>query len=362
MNIAIVGTRGIPNRYGGFERFAEQIASRFADHGHRVTVYCRRAFTSPDDVYDRRVRRVIVPSLHQKHLDTWVSTLFAAVHVAFTDNDIVLLCNVANSPFAYIPRLFGKPVVLNVDGLDRKREKWAGLGAQVLHLCEWMSSFSSNQLVTDARAIHDYYLQKYGSESVVIGYGSEMPAGDYNLNGFNLESGRYVLYVSRLEPENNPDLVLRSWRNVRSDWPLVMVGDNPYDSGYIERLKALGDERVHFTGAIYGDGYWALQKHAGVFVFACEIGGVHPALIEAMAASNPVLYLDTPENAEAAGDAAIRYNKSEADLAAKLQALLDDAKERDQLAARAKQRADELYRWETIAEKYEKVFAGLVKK
>ena len=362
MNIAIVGTRGIPNRYGGFERFAEQISSRFADHGHRVTVYCRRAFTRPDDVYDKRVRRVIVPSLHQKHLDTWVSTFFAAVHVAFTDNDVVLLCNVANSPWAYIPRLFGKPVVLNVDGLDRKREKWRGLGAQVLHFCEWMSSFSSNQLVTDAKAIHDYYLAKYGSESAVVGYGSEMPTGDYNLNGLDLDPGRYVLYVSRLEPENNPDLVLRSWRNVRSDWPLVMVGDNPYDSGYIERLKALGDDRVRFTGAIYGDGYWALQKHAGVFVFACEIGGVHPALIEAMAASNAVLYLDTLENAETAGDAAIRYDKSEEDLAAKLQSLLDDAQAREQLATRAKQRADALYRWEAIAEKYEKLFAQLAGK
>jgi glycosyltransferase involved in cell wall biosynthesis len=362
MNIAIVGTRGIPNRYGGFERFAEQISSRFADRGHRVTVYCRRAFTRPDDVYDRRVRRVIVPSLHQKHLDTWVSTFFAAVHVAFSDNDIVLLCNVANSPFAYIPRLFGKPVVLNVDGLDRKREKWAGLGAQVLHFCEWLSSFTSSQLVTDAKAIHDYYLAKYKSESVVIGYGSEMPAGDYSLNGLNLEPERYVLYVSRLEPENNPELVLRSWRNVRSEWPLVMVGDNRYDPGYIERLKSLGDERVRFTGAIYGEGYWALQKHAGIFVFSCEIGGVHPALIEAMAAGNPVLYLDTPENTETAGDAAIRYNKSEAELTSKLQALLDDSAARGELAIRAKQRADALYRWDAIAENYEQVFARLVTK
>jgi glycosyltransferase involved in cell wall biosynthesis len=362
MNIAIVGTRGIPNRYGGFERFAEQISSRFADHGHRVTVYCRRAFTSPDDVYDQRVRRVIVPSLHQKHLDTWVSTLFAATHVAFSDNDVVLLCNVANSPFAYIPRLFGKPVVLNVDGLDRKREKWKGLGAQVLHFCEWLSSFTSSQLVTDAKAIHDYYLAKYHSESAVIGYGSEMPKDDYSLNGMNLEAGRYVLYVSRLEPENNPDLVLRSWRDVRSDWPLVMVGDNPYDTGYLDRLKAMGDERVRFPGAIYGDGYWALQQHAGLFVFACEIGGVHPALIEAMAASNPIVYLDTPENSETAGDAAIRYEKSEADLTVKLQTLLDDEPGRQQLGMRAKQRADALYRWEAIAEKYEKIFAGLVKK
>lgn len=361
MKIAIVGTRGIPNRYGGFERFAEQISSRFADQGHDVTVYCRRAFVRPDDVYDRRVRRVIVPSLHQKHLDTWVSTFFAAVRVAFSDADVVLLCNVANSPFAYIPRLFGKPVVLNVDGLDRKREKWKGLGAQVLHFCEWMSSFSSTRLVTDARAIHDYYLAKYGSESTVIGYGSEMPTGDDSLNGFNLESGRYVLYVSRLEPENNPDLVLRSWRNVRSDWPLVVVGDNPYDRGYLERMKSLGDERVRFTGAIYGDGYWALQKHAGVFVFACEIGGVHPALIEAMALNNAVLYLDTPENAETAGDAGVKYEKSEEDLAAKLQGLLDDPAARQQLAARAKQRADALYRWDAIAEKYEKLFEELIR-
>ncbi len=361
MKIAIVGTRGIPNRYGGFERFAEQISSTFADHGHRVTVYCRRAFTRPDDEYDKRVRRVIVPSVHQKHLDTWVSTFFAAVHVAFTDNDVVLLCNVANSPFAYIPRLFGKPVVLNVDGLDRKREKWAGLGAQVLHLCEWMSSFSSSQLVTDAKAIHDYYLAKYQSDSVVIGYGSEMPAGDYNLNGLNLESGRYVLYVSRLEPENNPDLVLRSWRDVRTDWPLVIVGDNRYDPGYLERLKAMGDERVRFTGAIYGDGYWALQKHAGIFVFACEIGGVHPALIEAMAAGNPVLYLDTPENAETAGAAATCYAKSEQDLRNKLQVLLDDPGARLELAGRAKKRAAALYRWEAIAKKYENIFTKLVK-
>src|SRR6202162_4621445 len=111
MKIAILGTRGIPNRYGGFERFAEQISSTFADHGHQVTVYCRRAFTRPDDFYDRRVRRVMVPTLHQNHLSAWLGPFFAAVHVAFSDNDVVLLCNVANSPFAYIPRLFGKPVV-----------------------------------------------------------------------------------------------------------------------------------------------------------------------------------------------------------------------------------------------------------
>jgi glycosyltransferase involved in cell wall biosynthesis len=257
--------------------------------------------------------------------------------------------------------MFGKPVVLNVDGLDRKREKWAGLGAWVLHVCEWLSSFSSTRLVTDARAIHDYYLEKYHSQSMVIGYGSEMPPGEYSLNGFNLQPGRYVLYVSRLEPENNPDLVLRGWQRVRTDWPLVVVGDNSYDPGYIERLKSLGDKRVNFTGAIYDGGYWALQANAAIFVFACEIGGVHPALIEAMAASNAVLALDTPENSETAGDGALLYTKSEDDLAAKLQLLLDDSEIRSQLATRAKQRADRLYRWNRIADKYEKLFQDIVR-
>jgi glycosyltransferase involved in cell wall biosynthesis len=361
LKIAIVGTRGIPNRYGGFEQFAEKVSSQLADRGHDVTVYCRNPFTTPKDEYDRRVRRMILPSIHQKHLDTWSSGLISIAHVAFSDNHVVLLCNVANSPFAWLPRIFGKPVVLNVDGLDRRRDKWNALGQTALHVCEWLSIFTPNRVVTDAKSIRDYYLERYGKESTVIGYGSDIPARDLSLDGFNLQPGRYVLYVSRLEPENNPDLVLAAWRKVRSDWPLVMVGDNRYDAGYPARLKAQADDRVMFTGAIYGDRYWALQKHAGVFVFACEVGGVHPALIEAMASENPVLYLGSPENNETAGDAAVRYTKSAEDLADKLQKLLDDPIERQHWAELAVEHARRHYRWDEVADKYEKLFEELRK-
>lgn len=360
MKIAIVGTRGIPNKYGGFEQFAEKVSSTLTNHGHKVTVYCRKPFTSPDDVYDRRVRRVILPSIHQKHLDTWSSGLLSAIHVAFSENDVVLLCNVANSPFAWIPRLFGKPVVLNVDGLDRRRGKWNAFGRAVLHVCEWLSTFTPTRVVTDAESIHDYYRDRYGKDSTVIGYGSDMPAGELSVDRFNLQPGRYVLYVSRLELENNPEVVLSAWRKVRTDWPLVMVGDNRYDSGYLDRLRQQNDERVMFLGAIYGDGYWALQKHAGIFVFACEVGGVHPALIEAMAAGNAVLYLESSENDGTAGDAAVRYSKSADDLAEKLQALLDDAAAREHWAARAVAHANRLYRWDAVAEKYERLLQEVV--
>ena len=362
MKIAIVGTRGIPNRYGGFEQFAEKVSSQLADRGHEVTVYCRKPFTTPDDEYDYRIRRIILPTIHQKHLDTWSSGLLSSVHAAFSDNDVVLMCNVANSPFAWVPRLFGKAVVLNVDGLDRRRGKWNALGRAALHVCEWMSTLTPTRVVTDAKPIHDYYRQRYGKNSTVIGYGSDIPSGDLDVGPFDLSSRRYVLYVSRLEPENNPELVLAAWRKVRTDWPLVMVGDNRYDAGYLERLKSQADERVRFTGAIYGDGYWVLQKHAGIFVFACEVGGVHPALIEAMAAQNPVVYLDSPENNETAGDAAIQYSKSADDLAAKLQLLLDDPEERQRWSKLAAVRANELYRWDDVAAKYEQLFEDVLGK
>src|SRR5690349_2513130 len=126
MKIAILGTRGIPNRYGGFEAFAENLSRKLAERGHEVTVYCRRAFTRPGDekLIDPRVKRVILFSIPAKHLDTPVHTFFSALHVSFTKTDVVLMCNVGNSPVAWIPRLFGKPVALNVDGLDRERRKW----------------------------------------------------------------------------------------------------------------------------------------------------------------------------------------------------------------------------------------------
>jgi glycosyltransferase involved in cell wall biosynthesis len=324
-------------------------------------VYCRKPFTSADDVYDRRVKRVILPSIHQKHLDTWSSGLISTVHVAFSRNDVVLLCNVANSPFAWLPRALGKPVALNVDGLDRRRGKWNALGRAVLHLCEWLSTITPTRVVTDAQPIHDYYRQRYGKDSTVIGYGADIPPGNHNLNGFNLQPGSYALYVSRLEPENNPELVLEGWRNVRSDWPLVMVGDNRYDADYLERLKRQADARVMFPGAVYGDRYWALQRNAGLFIFACEVGGVHPALIEAMAAENPVLYLESPENNATAADAAVRFSKSADDLATKLQALLDQPDKRLEWAARGAKHARQNYSWSDVARRYEMLFEAMLK-
>ena len=367
MKIAIIGTRGIPARYGGFETFAEQLSKRLVTRGHQVTVYCRRSFTTPGDVVDPGIRRVILPTISSKHLDTAFHTFLSVVHVVFTDADVVLLCNVANSPLAWIPRLFGKPTVLNVDGLDRRRRKWNFFARSVLFLCELLAVITPTRVVTDARLIQEYYWRRYRKRSTMIVYGAEVPQGAVpqdsdKLDGFDLPGGEFVLYVSRLEPENNPELVIRAYRQVQTEWPLVMVGGNPYDGSYIDRLRSLADGRVIFPGAVYGKQYWQLLRNAGLYVFACEVGGVHPALIEAMAAQNAVLYLDTPENRETAGDCGIAFQPNVEDLAAQIINLIRDTYRRQELGRQARKRAETIFRWGEVTQNYESLFSEVMAK
>jgi glycosyltransferase involved in cell wall biosynthesis len=360
MRIAILGTRGVPARYGGFETFAEQLANRLAANGYDVVVYCRRAFTEASDVLAPGVRRVILPGLPSKHFDTLWHGFISTLHVLFSEVDAVLICNVANSLVAWIPRLFGKPTVLNVDGLDRKRKKWNVLGRAFLGVCEAFSAFTPTRVVTDSVAIQDYYRKRYGCTSSMIAYGADAPANVSGPESFGLTAGRYLLYVTRLEPENNPELVIRAYAQITTDWPLVIVGGNPYRPEYVEYLKSIADPRVILTGSVYGDGYWTLQKGAGLYVSACEVGGTHPTLVEAMAAGNGILFLNTPENRETVADAGVSFERSQEDLAEKLKTLLADHDKRSDLARRARLRSAQYYTWDAITRQYETLFTELL--
>jgi glycosyltransferase involved in cell wall biosynthesis len=365
VKIAILGTRGIPARYGGFETLAEQLSARLAARGHEVTVYCRRPFTKSDDVVAVGVCRVILPTISSKHFDTAFHTFLSLIHVCFTKADVVFICNVANGPIAWIPRLVGKPTALNVDGFDRKRKKWNLIGRSSLYLCELFSAFTPTRVVTDSRIMEEYYWRHYRRRSTFIAYGAEPANGAATMSAtkpLNLQAKRFILYVSRLEPENNPELLLDAYRRVQTDWPLVIVGGNAYDRAYVERLKSLADRRVIFLGPVYGSGYWQLLRDAGLYVFACEVGGVHPALIEAMAAQKPVLYLDTQENRETAGQGGMPFHADTADLAAGISRLLADANLREELGRKAQERAAKMFGWEETTRKYEALFSQLVAK
>jgi glycosyltransferase involved in cell wall biosynthesis len=360
MKIAILGTRGIPCRYGGFETLAEQLSKRLVARGHDVSVYCRRPFTPQDGDLDSRIQRVILPTIKTKHLDTAFHTFLSIFHVLFTDVDLILLCNVANSGLAWIPRLMGLPTVLHVDGLDRKRKKWNIFARSYLFLCELLALITPTRIVTDAEAIQRYFWERYRKRTTMIAYGAEAPRNRGLLEGFGLMKQKYILYVSRMEPENNPDLVLRAYRKVQTDWPLVMVGGNCYDQPFVDHLKSLASDRVIFTGPIYGEEYWQLLQNAGIYISACEVGGLHPALIEAMAARNAVLYLDTPENQETAGDCGLPFAKRSSALADQIARLLGDVGLRRRLEHRAEARAQDLFTWDGIVVQYEALFADVL--
>lgn len=360
MKIAILGTRGIPANYGGFETFAEQLGTRLAARGHDVTVYGRNHYLTITDKFYRGVELVTLPTIRHKYFDTIVHTFLSVLHASPRRYDVILICNAANSIFSFIPRFLGTPTLVNVDGLERKRKKWNWVGQTYYLISEWLSTFLPTAIVTDAQVIQDYYATRYKKESAMIAYGAEVArhAAPEKLDRFGLQPNGYVLYVSRLEPENNAHLVIEAFKKVVTGMPLVIVGGAPYAEEYIAQLKNTCDPRVKFPGFVFGSDYRALQQNAYCYVHATEVGGTHPALIEAMGAGNCALTLNTPENKEVINGAGIVYDSVE-DLTAKLQQVIDHPETIGEYRRRAMARVLELYNWEQITDQYEKLLSKL---
>ena len=359
MRIALLGTRGIPANYGGFETFAEQLSVRLAARGHQVTVYCREKH--PTGCYQGVALRYL-PTVRHKYLDTIAHTALSTLDVLFRRFDVLLYCNAANAIFTLWPRLLAMPTALNVDGIERKRKKWNALARAWYLVSEWLATWCCTSVVTDAETIRAYYLDRFKKESTFIPYGAELgklPEVD-SLASLGLSPDQYVLYVSRMEPENNALLVRDAFALVKTGFRLALVGDAPYAHAYIQQVKATDDPRVVLPGAIYGAGYHQLQSHCAIYVQATEVGGTHPALIEAMGRGALVLYLRTPESDEVCGTAAVPFDPCIEDLRAKLQWAVDlSPEERSRWGARAMERIRHLYSWEAVTNSYEALFRRL---
>jgi glycosyltransferase involved in cell wall biosynthesis len=357
VRIAIVGTRGIPARYGGFETFAEELSTRLVSRGHTVTVYCRERH--PEQLY-RGVRLVKLPTIRHKYFDTIANTFFSTLHLVFHRQDAVLYCNAANAIFTWMPRTVGMPVALNVDGLERNRKKWNRAAKAWYRMSEWLATWMPNQIVTDAKAIADYYRERYARESWMIPYGAETGAveSDEVLGKLGLEKQKYLLYVSRMEPENNALLVREAFEQVQTSMKLALIGDAPYAAEYIRRVRETSDPRIVIPGAIYGQGYRELGSHCFAYIHATEVGGTHPALIEAMGRGALTLYLDTAENAEVAGGAGIPFTHQ--NLTSVIERVLRmSADETASWRAKAVERVRSHYSWDAVTDQYEKLLTEL---
>ena len=362
LSVALIGSRGIPANYGGYETLMEELAARLTELGFAVTVYCRSHSTPRSLREYRGARLVVLPTIRTKYLDTPVHTFLSCLHAAREPFDALLVVNSANALFLPLLELGGAPVALHVDGIEKRRAKWGMFGRFIYALSERLACVLPDVLVTDAEVIRRHYLDRYGAESVPIAYGVDPrpPRETGILEGLGLESRQFFLYVSRFEPENNPHRVAAAYRQVGGDLPLVMVGGAPYAGAFIASFTRGADPRILFPGAIYGEGYRELLAHALAYIHATEVGGTHPALVEAMGYGNCILVNETLENREVAGETGLYFQAAEPEtLAERIEEVRRDPQRAAERGRAAAARAARLYSWDAVAEQYARLFRRL---
>jgi glycosyltransferase involved in cell wall biosynthesis len=358
LNLAILGTRGVPARYGGFETFAAELGTRLVARGHRVTVYCREA----GDAQWNGIDRIVIPALRGKYFETVSHTFFSTIDALKRDFDAVLLCNAANAFVLPLLNAARVPVAINVDGIERRRRKWNAAGKAVYAIGESFSVVFADRVIADANVIADYYRRTFAHEPLTIPYGADFPVEDDSdvLQRLQLAQRGYILYVSRFEPENNPLEVVLAYEKLRDAPPLVMLGAGLYAPELVAELKRRESPNVRFPGALYGADYRTLQRNALIYIQATEVGGTHPALIESMGSGGCVLAHETPENREVGGDAVGYFRlRPQETLSGTLREYLASEELREGMRVAARRRAGERYSWEVVTDAYEALFLSL---
>jgi len=385
MKIALIGSRGIPARYSGFEQFYEQFAVRLVERGHEVTVYNRSHFIKDVKKEYKGVRIVSLPSVPTKHLDTIVHTALSSLHALFQGYDIVYYCIVGNSPLVWIPRMVGAKTLINVDGEDWARDKWSGFAKTYQKWCERVACRSANIVVADAKGILARYKKLYNHETIFVPYGANirsdlrtdtngsqplaeadnpnLQSTNYSpsaLSKWNLNPNDYIFYVGRFVPENAIDLLIRAFKRLRTGKKLVIVGDAPYADDFKKSLHDLAadDNRIVFTGYAFGNDYAELSANAYFYVQPAGIDGTRPALLDQMGFGNCVLVRNSTVNMEVIGDCGCFFDRDrlEDSLTEVMQQLVDNGEMVEGYRKKVTSRIENYYNWEWVTSFYEELF------
>lgn len=360
--LSIIGIRGIPARYGGFETLIENLAPFLVREGFKVNVYARKNFVPKNIKWYKGVRIVKTPSIHTKHLETITHTIFSIPHIIFTKPKILFVLNLINIIFCIPLKIFGIKIIINVDGLEWKRKKWGFFGKLAYKISAYIATKFADEIITDANVIKEYYEKNYKKSTIFIPYGNEIdkPIGLSTLENLGIEIGEYFLWVGRLEPENNPEMVINSFKISKTNKKLLMLGDNPYKKSYVKKLKKMTDSRIIMPGGIYGVGYSELLHNCFCFIHSSDVGGTHPALVEAMGAGKSVLLFKNSQNFEVAGDSAL-YFKDVFELKNLIEWCDGNSEKLNNLGKKLKLRAEENYSWKKVLELYKILFSRYTK-
>jgi glycosyltransferase involved in cell wall biosynthesis len=356
-SIAIVGTRGYPSFYGGFETAVRNLAPFLADAGWDVTVYGRKGGVALNAVPDDRIRPVNTWGINSKSLSTLTYGLTSSLHCAIKKPDVVLVMNVANGYWLPLLKARGIPTIVNVDGIEWIREKWGRIARAVFFGGARMTARLADELVFDAQAIGDYWREEFGRSGSWIPYG----ASELDLSGGDDEfpSGAYVLAVARLVPENTIPEFLDAAEDLTRHTRVVLVGSSGFGGPLEERARQLAVVNENFTwlGHINDDlRLFRLWANAGAYFHGHSVGGTNPALVQAMMLGAPTVARDTVFNREVLGDTGLFVIPEERAIAEQLLSLLNDPDQKKRMADASKRRAKELYTWPLVNQRYLDLF------
>jgi glycosyltransferase involved in cell wall biosynthesis len=358
----MIGTRGVPAKYGGFETAIEEIGARLVERGHKVDVYCRNP--EQDLKHHLGMRLINLPAVRKRSLETLSHTGLSVAHAVVGRPDAAIVFNAANAPYLPLLRAARIPAAVHMDGLEWKREKWAGAGARYYKRAEEKAARSGLPLIADARGIAEHLHTAYGRDSHFIPYGAPiLDVGSDKLADQGLKSRQYHLVVARMEPENHVADIVEGYVKARSRHPLVVVGSAPYGNEYMDRVRKLAtDGDVHLLGGVWDqDLLNQLYANSLSYLHGHSVGGTNPSLLRALGCGAPVTAYDVNFNREVTAGHARFFGDADSvsrAIVADDQAP-DTAIERGMLG---KTHAAEHYRWDDVTDKYEQLLVGMARR
>lgn len=371
MKIAFIGLRAIgSSAAGGIEKAVEELSTRLVTLGHDVTVFTRARYDTHPGAEFQGVKLRRLPSIYTKHLEAISNTMVAIFH-ALRDYDIVHINATGPALLSFLPRLFGRKVVVTVHGLDWKREKWGGFARIWLKLGAWAAGALPQRTVVVSKTLEAHYRERFRRGVVYIPNGVTLPDPDALSragNPLGLAKGSYVLFLSRLVPEKGCHTLISAFRRLATGKKLVIVGPPTHSEEYAGRLRELaaGDSRIVFAGAQFGEHKDALFRDAYAFVLPSTIEGMALVLLEAMSFGLGCLCSDIPENLEVVVTpsrdkvAATFATDDVSDLARQLDMLLNSPDLVLRLGMQARKHVTAGFNWDVIARQYEHVYRGML--
>lgn len=364
LNIAMLGHKRIPSREGGVEIVVEELCTRIVAHGHNVCCYNRKGHHVSGSEYDgaaaniyKGIRIKEVLTLDKKGLAAVTSSFFACLKSAFGKYDVVHVHAEGPAAFCWLPKLFGKRVIVTVHGLDWQREKWqTGFGAKYIHFGEKCAVRFADEIIVLSKAVQDYFMESYGRATRFIPNGVTLPerkSVDLIQSKFGLEKESYILFLGRLVPEKGLRYLIQAYKNVKTDKKLVIAGGSSDTDDFMREIKALasGDDRILFTGFVQGQLLEELYSNAYIYTLPSDLEGMPLSLLEAMSYGNCCLTSDIEECAAVVEDYAVTFRKSDNnDLQEKLQVLCDDAARVRAYKEKAAEYICAKYSWDMVVE------------